>query len=290
MRIKSFPDKNYRAIFTPVGKTIHFKADNSKEYGILDYPELYDIGINSKCYGACSYCYVEAVHTGNNFENICEKICSYFGKMSLNERPFQVAIGGSGEPTLHPDFCEFLKTLRELEIMPNYTTNGMHLSPEILETTEKYAGGVAVTCHKHLRKHWTKAVDKLSPITRLNLHIIPMSLEDVDSFVEDFHTYKDKVEYFVILPYQAIGFGKPINTEELYSYLFDTVIKNMSEEDQKRIAYGAYFYDELLKRPWIKASLYKHNLFSKYMVMDGKGSLYNSSFEWDSPVMEGIFC
>ena len=77
-------------------------------------------------------------------------------------RPYQVAIGGAGEPTLHPDFCEVLKTSRELDIMPNYTTNGMHLSDKILYATKEYCGGVAVSTHKHLK--WGKAVEKLSLI------------------------------------------------------------------------------------------------------------------------------
>lgn len=288
MRIREFPEKNYKAIFTGTGKTVHFKLDGTKPYSELDFPEIMDVAINEKCFGRCSYCYIEAVETGTNFDNICQKAEAYFGSMSLNERPFQIAIGGAGEPTIHPDFPEFLKTVKELGIMPNYTTNGMHMTPKVLEATEKYAGGVAVTCHKHLKKHWVRAIEKLSGITRLNLHIIPMSIEDVDEFLEQFYAYKDVVEYFVILPYQSVGFGGPLDTNSIYEYLF-TKIEEMEYENQKQIAYGAYFYEELLRRPQIKASLYEHGLFSKYMSLKDSGSLYNSSFEWQTPIKVGLW-
>lgn len=288
MRIRQFSEKNYKAIFTDSGKTLHFKLDESKPYLELDFPEIMDVSINEKCFGACSYCYIEAVATGTNFDNVCEKAERYFGQMSLNERPFQIAIGGAGEPTIHPEFPRFLETIKSLGIMPNYTTNGMHLSPRVLSATKQFAGGVAVTCHKHLKKHWESAIEKLANITRLNLHIIPMSIEDVDEFMLQFEKYKDVVEYFVVLPYQSVGFGGQLDTETIYQYLF-AQIERLSEKEQKQIAYGAYFYEELLRRPQIKASLYEHGIFSKYMSLKDNGSLYNSSFEWKTPIKTNLW-
>lgn len=195
--------------------------------------------------------------------------------------------GGAGEPTMHPDFPEFLKTVHDLGIMGNYTTNSLHLSPKVLDATEKYAGGVAITCHAHLEKHWRRGIEKLtSRGIRTNLHIIPMSMADVDKFVNIFNEYKDVIEHFVLLPYQAIGFGKPIDMEPIYEYLFDDVLYGMSSEERQQVAYGAYFYDELKKREWLKADLYEHGLLSKYLDMDGSMSLHPSSYDWQSPPLE----
>ncbi len=289
MRVRSFPEQNYKAIFTDSGRTLHMKYRPSEPYYELEYPEILDVGINSKCYGSCPYCYVEAMRDGYNFEEICTKAKLYFGAMSESERPFQVAIGGSGEPTLHPEFPNFVTTLRELGIMPNYTTNGMHLSRRVLDATEAYCGGVAVTCHKHLRPHWEKAIGKLAPVTRLNLHIIPMSIDDVDDFVQIFHEYKGVVEYFVMLPYQSVGFGGEIaGIEDVHDYMFDCILQ-LSPQERQQIAYGAYFHDDLKERPALKAGLYDHRAFSKYLVLEGDGYLCNSSFEWETPIKRGLW-
>ena len=68
--------------------------------------------------------------------------------MNSNQKPFQIAIGSQGEPTIHPEFIAFLQTIYELGIVPNYTTNGITLASgnkELLDATEKYCGGVAVS-------------------------------------------------------------------------------------------------------------------------------------------------
>lgn len=290
MRIREFPEKNYKAIFTNTGKTLHMKYRSDEPYHELDYPEILDVAINNKCFGNCrDYCYVAAKSTGRNYANIIKKANQYWGNMLENERPLQIAIGGAGEPTLHPDFPEFLKTIHELGIMPNYTTNGMHLSQSVLQATQECCGGVAVTCHNHLEKHWKRAVDKLVEHgIRTNLHIIPMSIDDVNKFYDIFQEYKDVVEYFVILPHQPIGFGEPIDMKPIYEYLFD-LIADMKPEFRKQIAYGAYFYDELVKRPWIEADLYQHGLFSKYLDMDGDMTMFRSSFDWqEEPLIGGV--
>ena len=288
MKIKAHPEHNYKAIFTDTGTTLHLRYDSKLPYGELEYPEIYDVAINNLCYGGCQYCYIAATKRGHNYANVCDKAHQFFGGMTENQRPLQIAIGGAGEATLHPEFPDFLKTIYDLGIMPNYTTNGMHLTPTVLTATAKYVGGVAVTCHKHLKRFWQAAIDKLAPITRLNLHIIPMSIGDVDDFVTIFDEYKDKVEYFVLLPYQAIGFGKAVDIKPVYDYLFDTVLANFTPTDLKKVAYGAYFYDELVQRPWINADIYEHGLFSKYLDMDNNMTLFRSSYEWATPLKEHL--
>ena len=54
----------------------------------------------------------------------------------------------TGEPTIHPQFCEFLETVYNSGVVPNYTTNGITLAKgdeytekllDAIETMEKYA-------------------------------------------------------------------------------------------------------------------------------------------------------
>ena len=65
----------------------------------------------------------------------------------LDSLPFtwQLALGG-GEPTMHPNFIEILRMTREdYDKIPNYTTNGTHLTHEIIAATKWYCGAVAVS-------------------------------------------------------------------------------------------------------------------------------------------------
>jgi organic radical activating enzyme len=148
---------------------------------------------------------MDSKETDSHYDNPIAKIKDFFEPMTENQRPFQVAIGG-GEPTSHPDFVKVLEVFKDLGIEPNYTTNGMwldfdysnteflkdgvthfftekHLS--ILENTKKYCGGVAISCHPHLKDYWTYAAHAYNQYDiKLNFHIIISDKQSVDYFAE----------------------------------------------------------------------------------------------------------
>jgi sulfatase maturation enzyme AslB (radical SAM superfamily) len=253
-------------------------VDPSKPITELKYPEFYDVAINNRCNANCPWCYVNAKETGKDFAMIVDKIDAYFGSMSENERPFQVAIGGAGEPTLHPKFIEVLQKFHELGIVPNYTTNGMSLSDDIIEATKKYSGGVAVSAHDHLDKYWKSALDRfIKEGIRTNLHVIISDRESVDKFLSVYEQYKGKVEYFVLLPYMIHGRAKAKELD--FNYLFEKLKQLGTVKD---IAFGANFYPYLVENDvkWLDVSIYEPEILSKYLVLDDM-SLYSSSFSDD---------
>ena len=81
---------NYKATWIN-GKTIRFAIDPSKPILELKYPEFYDIKVTGKCNGNCPYCYTDSKPDIEHCENILEKVQDFFGKMSTNQRPFQIA-------------------------------------------------------------------------------------------------------------------------------------------------------------------------------------------------------
>ena len=190
---------NYKAVFFN-GKTIRQRLDPSKPITAPKYAEIEDVSINSKCLASCHYCYTSALKSGSNFDNIIIKAHRVWGIREENDKPFQIAIGGAGEPTMHPMFSEFCETVKSIGIMPNYTTNGMHLSEEVLRTTEDVCGGVALSWHPHIEKVYHKAIEKLSRLnTKLNTHII---LGDEKSFQDlklIYEKYNHLLDYLVIL-------------------------------------------------------------------------------------------
>lgn len=271
---RCFPEHNYKAIWFN-GKTIRIPIDSTKPITELKYPEFYDVKITGHCEGACPWCYMDSKTTDVHYDNIVKKVIDYFKPMSVNERPFQVAIGG-GEPTSHLDFIELLKTFKALDIEPNYTTNGMFVNEnyqdDILNASETYCGGVAVSCHPHLVKYWTKAAELFSQRkVKLNFHIIISDKDSIDYFVDIYNTWKDKVDYFVLLPYGTQGRAPHLEID--WEYLVSKLPDNQSQ-----IAFGANFYPYLLKGHHnIKVSLYEPEIMSKFLDLKDM-KLYNSSF------------
>lgn len=275
IKVRKFTESNYKAIFHNY-KTLRMAIDPSKQIEELKYPEFYDVAINDKCNAMCSFCYVSALKTGNNFENVQEKIDSFFGSMDENQRPFQVAIGGAGEPTLHPEFISILKKFYDTGIVPNYTTNGMHLTDEIIDATKKYSGGVALSCHPHLDKVWKKATYRYYEAgIRTNLHVIISDKKSIDRFFEIYKEFHGIVEYFVLLPYTVKGRATETTLD------FDDLFNRLKEmKDVKDIAFGANFYPYLMNNDisWLDVSLYEPEILSKYLVMNDDMPIYASSF------------
>ena len=123
---------NYSAVFIN-GKTIRIPLDRTKPITELRYPEFYDLSFGNKCVtGKCDYCYAGASKTGIHYKNIVQKIDDFFGIMDINQRPTQCAVGGEQEPLEHPEFWDAMKRLFELQICPNFTTNGVILNNKVI--------------------------------------------------------------------------------------------------------------------------------------------------------------
>jgi organic radical activating enzyme len=278
IKTREFKESNYKAIFFN-HKTLRFKPDQSRPMTALKYPEFYDVKITNTCEGKCPWCYQNSNPEDPHYDNILENVIEYFKPMTENERPFQVAIGG-GEPTSHPDFIPLLILFKEFGIVPNYTTNGMLVNNDnrlhdVLRATKNYCGGVAVSTHPHLEKDWRKFVDiLLMNDIKTNLHIIISDRESVDRFLKLYYEYKDLIEYFVLLPFTSMGRASELKPEVDFDYLFS---KLKELPDISNVSYGANFYHELKKHPWLDVSLYEQEMFSKYLdLKDVK--LYKSSF------------
>lgn len=269
---------NYSAIFHN-GKTLRIPLNPQLEIKELINPEFYDISLGTYCKGGCPYCYASASTRGNNYKNVSEKIKDFFQKIPLEDRPFQVAIGGGGEPTLHPEFEKVLKTFSELDIVPNYTTNGMHLDENLIKITKRYCGGVALTLHPHLKKYWEKGLKLLTDNNiKTNVHLVIWDKKTIDTLNDYYNKYFNIVEYFVLLPRMNVGFAKKNPHEIDYKYLKNWLDNNYQNSN---IAFGANFYN-FLKNPEnnkYNVALYPPEIMSKYMVLEDKIKIYNNSFE-----------
>lgn len=284
MKIRTDVSANYRAIFLN-GKTIRQRIDSSQPIKSPKFAEIEDVAINNKCFAHCPYCYTSAVNTGINFPNIVEKSLYVWGSRNENDRPFQIAIGGAGESTLHPDWTEFVKMVRSLGIVPNYTTNGMHLTKDILKITEKYCGGVAISYHPHIEKAFHSGIYMLSSLdTILNAHFIIGDDPSLHNLKRLFEQYNDRIQYFVLLPYKAIGRAKSIETNTTWKSLFEWIC-TLTPRNQEKFAYGANFYDYIKDNNiGLPIDIYEPELYSGYRIFDDsfmrlRHSSYNLNFK-----------
>lgn len=274
-------EANYRAVWCN-GKTLRFAIDPSKPITELKYPEFYDIKVTGNCEGKCPYCYMDS-KPDEHYTQILEKTYEFFTNMPAEHLPFQVALGG-GEPTSHPDFIDLLQLLKkDFDICPNYTTNGMWTDPsiqylyndkehQVLQATKDYCGGVAISCHPHLKPYWEKAAWAYwHHEIKLNFHIIISDKASIDEFLEIYKEWNNKVDYFVLLPYG--NQGRAPHKDIDWDYLV-----TMLPEKQNQIAFGANFYPYLLKGGHnIKISLYEPEIMSKFLDLKDM-SIYPSSF------------
>ena len=277
MKIRTFPEHNYKGIYLN-GQTFRIALDPSKPIDELKYPEFYDVKITDTCHGQCPYCYMDSTPEADLYEKVPDKVREFFGGMNENEKPFQVAIGG-GEPTECPEFIEVLETFDSLGITPNYTTNGMwtrsdrqFAQMDIIQATKEYCGGVAISCHPHLDSCWEEAAYRYHQFgIMLNFHIIISDKESADRFRSIYDEWKEKVDYFVLLPYgnQGRAEDKEIDWEYLVSVM---------PEDTSKIAFGANFYPYLMQNPSLyNVSLYEPESMSKFLDLKDM-KVYPSSF------------
>lgn len=169
--------------------------------------------------------------------------------------------------------------------MPNYTTNGMHLTDEVIQATKDYCGGVAVSCHPHLEKTWKKAVTKLvDNDIRTNVHIIVGEEGSTDKFWEIYNEFNGKVEYFVLLPYQKVGrakYNQDLDVETEWAKLFDSLL------DMKitNIAFGALFYPFILKHidkyKKFNISLYEPEIMGGYVMLEDREEMLICKSSYD---------
>ena len=285
-----FPDNNYHAVWNNL-KTIRLGSGHATELP-PEYSEFYDVGINTSCNAECEFCYVSANKNGINYSDICETWKKWMemykteirNGITYTELPFQIAIGSSGEPTIHPQFCEFLKTVYETGVVPNYTTNGItiakedELSEKILEATRNFVGGVAVSMgNKSLHKHANKAIKLLieKGDTNVNIHHIISDKKSVDDFVKAWKKYGSDILYHVLLPLMPSGRSTKGLEEGAFEYMEEVIQKN----NIKNVAFGAHFI-ERLKTSEIPTWLYEAESFSKNIILTkDKVQITPSSFD-----------
>ena len=131
--------------------------ENGKDTGsdpfMASYPHLIDVGIMGHCIhgktGLCAKAGIGCYQSGMLVEqpNMSVEDFRWIAEQSKG-RCNQFALGGRGAPDQHEHFEEILKICRENVLVPNFTTSGYGMTPEIAKLCKQYCGAVAVSWYR----------------------------------------------------------------------------------------------------------------------------------------------
>lgn len=216
MRIRK--DKDFISIFDEAtGQYVRsgvFKdgAETKQDPFMASFPELLDVGIMGHCVhgksGLCVKagveCYQDGLHASapnmalEDFEEIVRQ---------CRGNTYQIALGGCGDPDQHEHFSEILKLCREAGIVPNFTTSGLGLTPELAQLCREYCGAVAVSWYRN--PYTLQAIDcLLQADVKTNIHYVVSrrTIEEAITRLRE-RSFPDGINAIVFLLHKPVGLG-----------------------------------------------------------------------------------
>lgn len=143
---------------------------------MASYPHLIDVGVMGHCIhgktGLCSKAGIGCYQSGMLVEkpNMSVENFKWIAEQSKG-RCNQFALGGRGDPDQHEHFEELLKICRENMLVPNFTTSGYGMTPEIAALCKQYCGAVAVSWYRS--KYTLDAIKMLLDAgVKTNIHYV----------------------------------------------------------------------------------------------------------------------
>ncbi len=208
--------------------------DTGADPFMASFPHLIDVGIMGHCIhgktGLCVKagigCYQSGMkieHPNMTLEDFCRIARECSGRVN------QFALGGRGDPDRHEHFEAILKECRDHQIVPNFTTSGFGMTPEIASLCKLYCGAVAVSWYRS--EYTLKAIDMLIEAgVKTNIHFV-LGNNSIDEALARLkgNDFPKGINAVVFLLHKPVGQGSRENvlsTEDLRIYEFFQQIDN----------------------------------------------------------------
>ncbi len=204
--VKRFDKQNYTTLFNPNSGFFARIEDTGYEepFWAEHGPELLDIAVTNWCDRGCFFCYRKSDESGTHLAlSDYEEVIRQAKEMHV----FQVALGG-GNPNQHPQFPEMLRLTRErYGIVPNYTTNGRGLTPDILDATAKFCGAVAVSAYSPYEetKLAVEALRRAGVSTNIHFMLTSKSVDVAIEWLREPPDFVQSSNAVVFLNYKPVG-------------------------------------------------------------------------------------
>ena len=163
--------------------------ENGNETGdpfMGSYPNLIDVGIMGHCIhgktGLCVKAGIGCYQSGLTVEKPNMTLDDFrWIARQCKHRSNQFALGGRGDPDQHEHFEEILDICLENDIVPNFTTSGYGMTPELASVCKK-CGAVAVSWYRS--DYTTRAIQMLLDAgVKTNIHYV-LGNNTIDEAIE----------------------------------------------------------------------------------------------------------
>ena len=216
--------------------------DTGADPFMASYPHLIDVGIMGHCIhgktGLCAKAGIGCYQSGMLVEqpNMSVEDFRWIAEQSKG-RCNQFALGGRGDPDQHEQFEEILRICRENMLVPNFTTSGYGLTPEITKLCKQYCGAVAVSWYRS--EYTLKAIQMLLQAgVKTNIHYV-LGNNSMDEAIDRLRNndFPEGINAVIFLLHKPAGQGTKAN---------------MLKADDPRVA---AFFAEVEKRHFFKVGM-----------------------------------
>lgn len=213
------------------------------------WPELADISISNHCTKGCEFCYKGS--TDNNSFMTIEQYEHVLSSLQSDEwgNVFQIALGG-GEPLEHPDFIEIIEKTYERGIVANFTTNGIHLDENIVNSIKNKVGAVAISVNNIEELN----IGKINLLTdagiKTNIHYVldnKSIYEAINILKGKYNDLLNKINGVIFLTYKPAGRATIKNCLTLDDILIEFISLIENNTCTPRVGFDACFVPVLMR-------------------------------------------
>lgn len=190
--------------------------DTGRDPFMASFPHLIDVGVMGHCIhgktGLCVKAGIGCYQSGLTIEQPNMRVEDFrWIARQCRHKVNQFALGGRGDPDQHEQFEELLQICRENDIVPNFTTSGYGMTPELAELCKRYCGAVAVSWYRS--PYTLRAIEMLLRAgVRTNIHYV-LGNNSIDEALERLEkkTFPEGINAVVFLLHKPAGLGSREN-------------------------------------------------------------------------------
>ena len=212
--------------------------ENGKDTGVdpfmASFPHLIDVGVMGHCIhgktGLCVKAGIGCYQSGLLVEqpNMTVEHFRWIAEQCRG-RCNQLALGGRGDPDQHEHFEELLQISWDNNLVPNFTTSGYGMTPEIAALCKRYCGAVAVSWYRS--EYTLNAIQMLLDAgVKTNIHYV-LGKNSIDEAIDrlERNDFPAGINAVIFLLHKPAGQGSQANvldfTDPRVARFFDQVDK-----------------------------------------------------------------